>query len=338
MRFFVYFPASLLILAGCRDGPPDVGGIQVRLEVRRFDSAFAALDTAALGPGLQRLAAQYPEFLNFYLDTLTGLEVRGAYTDSAALARVRPFLSHPDLRALSDTLPRAFPDVSATTAAVTEALRYYKHYFPRRPSPTRLVYFNSYTDYKAITYGDDLLGVGLDMYLGPDYRAYLAKAQPAYETRRRMPAYIPVDLLRAYHAAAYPFDPGGDRVLLDLMIQRGKEQYVLKKVFPQAPDSLLMGYTGTQWQWCTENEGPVFNFFIQHDLLYESNLQQITRYVTDGPTTGGMPPESPGNIGTFVGLRIVEHWMENHPDTPLETLMQPADAQKFLQESGYKPR
>jgi hypothetical protein len=152
------------------------------------------------------------------------------------------------------------------------------------------------------------------------------------------PAYIPVDVMRTLHRAYYPFVSDA-QPLLAMILQRGKEQYFLKKVFPSAPDSVLLGYTGAQAEWCNENEAGIYNALASEDLLFETNLQKIMRYVTDGPASAGFPPEAPGNVGTFLGLRIVEAWMDKHDDVTLPALLeQRQDAQRFLQESGYKPR
>ena len=63
------------------------------------------------------------------------------------------------------------------------------------------------------------------------------------------------------------------------------------------------------------------------------------RYVMDGPSATGMPSDSPGNIGAWLGLQIVEAYMNEHPDMTLPELVDaPIDAQRFLLESKYKPR
>jgi hypothetical protein len=51
-----------------------------------------------------------------------------------------------------------------------------------------------------------------------------------------------------------------------------------------------------------------------------------------------MPPESPGNIGTWVGHQIIKAYMKKHPEKTFVDVMQMTmDSQTFLRESGYKP-
>jgi hypothetical protein len=60
------------------------------------------------------------------------------------------------------------------------------------------------------------------------------------------------------------------------------------------------------------------------------------KYVSEGPTTGGFPKESPGNLGQWIGYRIVKSYMEKQPDN-LMALMNENDYKKILHDSGYKP-
>jgi hypothetical protein len=182
-----------------------------------------------------------------------------------------------------------------------------------------------------------VLGIGLDMFLGRQYPYYASVGIPDYMTRRLEPQYIMVNAFRAIYEELYPFQAEG-RTLLDMMLQRGKGQYFLKKVLPFAHDTLLFGYTKTQLDWCTGNEAQVYNFFIRENLLYETNWQKILRYVNDGPNSTGMPLESPGNIGSWLGLRILEAYLSRNPDLSLPQVLELTDAQQILQDARYKPR
>lgn len=341
-RFFDIISSAFLCvaLASCGGSDaPDVNPANIKLSARRFDRDLAALDTANLAAGLRGLEQRYPDFLGFYLDTLMGFRVQGNYADSTAGIRegVRSFLTYPDYRGVFDTVAAHFPDTKKIEDDLRKGIAYYKHYFPQGRVPSVVYFISGLNSWNAITYGD-LLGIGLDMYLGKNYPFYAAVGIPVYTTRKLEPEYIPVDAFRTLYRDAYPFETDG-RQLLRLMIERGKEQYFLQKVLPFVHDSLRLGYTAPQLEWCRENEASIYNFFIAQNLLYETNLQKILRHVTDGPTAVGFPAEAPGSVGTFMGLRIVEAWMDRHEDVTLAQLLsQTIDAQQFLQESGYKPR
>src|SRR5690242_17289638 len=106
---------------------------------------------------------------------------------------------------------------------------------------------------------------------------------------------------------------------------------------PGKPDSLKIGYTGEQLDWCRENEQYIWQYFIQHDLLYKKDMQTILHFIGQGPSTPGLPPDAPGDIGSWVGWQIVRRYMSLHPETTLGGLMGMQDAQQLLNEARYKP-
>lgn len=336
------FAAGLLLLslAACTgEKSPDVAGVKAELPARRFDRDFAAIDTNNIQGSLQALQQKYPDFLNFYLDTLMGFGVRGNYANDNPPIRegVRVLLTHKDYRGVFDTVARHFPETKAAEEGLTKAYRYYRHYYPEAPEKRPLVFFTSnLSRYNAITYGD-LLGVGLDMYLGPDYPFYRSVEIPDYMIRRLSPEYIPVDMMIALHRDRYPFDPE-ERTLIDLMIQRGQELYFLTKVLPQAPDSVRLGFSAAQLKWLQDNEANVYHVYVQNKLLHETNLLKTLRYVTEGPRELNISLEAPGNTGSWLGYRIFSAWMEKHKEMPLAKALEPKNGQQILQESGYKPR
>jgi hypothetical protein len=331
---------ALVIQPACTDRErPDVSSIEVTLQSQRLDRDLASLDTNSVSAGLQQLSQSYPDFLNFYLDTLMGFGIQGNYSDSAAGIRqgLKPFLAHKDIRGLFDSVHRHFPDTKKVEEGLKEGFRYLKHYYPQYPVPKIVYFISGLNQWSVVTLDTNVLGIGLDMYLGEQYPFYTAVQIPQYVVRKCKPEYIPANALQAIYRNMHPFVME-DKNLLDLIIQRGKEQYFLSKVLPEAPDSIRFGYTQAQLNWCDANEADIYNFFITKNLLYETSPNRVHRYVFDGPTSAGMPAESPGNIGSWLGYQIINAYMKQNPETTLEQLFALADAQKLLQESKYRPK
>ena len=105
---------------------------------------------------------------------------------------------------------------------------------------------------------------------------------------------------------------------------------------PGLPENLLFGFSPEEMKWCHDNEALIYNFFIQNNLLYEKNLQKTMRYVNDGPATPGFDPKSPGNLGSFVGWKLISNYSKNK-NTDLETTLTTDDAQEILSGARYKP-
>lgn len=331
---------AAMVYAACNDqARPDVDHIAVDIDARRFDRDMAATDTNNLAAELAELREKYPDFLDFYLDTLMGFGVQGQYSDSTLGIRLglKPFLTHQDIRGLFDTVEKHFPDTKLIEQDLAEGFRYMKHYYPDYTLPKVVYFISGLNQWSVMTLDTMILGIGLDMYLGEQYPFYAAVQIPQYVVRKCRAEYVAANAFQAIYRNKHPFVME-DRNLLDLMIQRGKEQYFLSKILPETPDSIRFGFTQAQLNWCDANEADIYNFFITKNLLYETSPAKIHRYVFDAPTAAGMPAESPGNVGSWLGYQIVKAYIKQHPEMKMEELFAITDAQKMLQESRYKPR
>ena len=342
-EFFIATILCVFILtqAGCgnREQHPDVSDIHIELQTRRLDRDLAYLDTNYIGQGLQQLKEIYPDFLDFYLDTLMGFGVHGNYQDTATGIKygLKPFLTHKDIRGLFDTVMKHYSDTKKVEQDMMKGFQYLKHYDTGYAVPKIVYFISGLRQWSVITLDTTLLGIGLDMYLGEQYPFYHAVQIPQYVINKCKPEYIPVNVFQAIYRNKHPFIME-ERNLLNMMIQRGKEQYYLSRILPETPDSLKFGFTQAQLNWCEASEGSIYNFFITQNLLYEKSPNKVLRYVMDGPTSAGMPPESPGNIGSWLGYKIIMAYVETHPGITLEELLALNDAQKILQGSKYKPK
>jgi hypothetical protein len=343
--FFKKSGLSLIVLCcllACNSGEkiPDISSIKIELKTKRLDKDLAAIDTNNVATAVKALQPQYPDFLDFYLDTLMGFGIKGNYSDTCQAMRqgLRSFLTHKDYKGLFDTVKKHYPDTKATDEALEMGFRFMKFYYPNYRVPQIIYLISGLGNWGAFTLSGTTVGVGLDMFLGPEYPFYKSVGLPEYMGRHFQSDYIPVAVFSAIYQDMYPLDLE-NKSLLEMMIEKGKLQYFLSKVLPRTDDSLRLAYSPKQLDWCKKNEGLIYNFFIKENLFYSKEWQKILRYVNDGPNSTGMPPESPGNIGSWLGLQIVRSYMKNHPETTLPQLFSMKSApQNFLEDSKYKPR
>jgi len=335
--------ASLLFLLwSCKGGEkiPDVSNIKIELQSQRLDKDLAALDTNKLPQGLQSLKAKYPDFLDFYLDTLMGFGIMGNYADSSKAIQLglKGFLSQRDYRGVFDTVAVHFPDTKKEEAALINGFQFMKYYYPDYKVPRIIYVVSGLANWGAFTVGSNTLGIGLDMFLGPAYPFYKSVDLPDYMGKHFTPNYIPVAAFSAIYQDQHPFY-AENRSLLDMMVQKGKQQYFVWKMLPYTPDSIRLAYTQKQMDWCQNNEAEVYNFFIKENLFYSKDWERVLRYVNEGPNSTGMPGQSPGNIGSWLGLQIVKAYMKQHPEMTLQQLLAlNIEPQQFLEQSRYKPK
>ncbi|OJW80956.1 MAG: hypothetical protein BGO69_19940 [Bacteroidetes bacterium 46-16] len=345
--FFTHISTLVFMLfcafgfTSCGDGEqtPNVSGIKVTLDARRFDKDLAAIDTANIAAGLQQLKTKYPYFLDFYLDTLMGLKIHGNYTDTADAIHtgLRTYLTYKDYRGLLDTVAVHFPDISSINEQLTKGFQYMLNYYPKYQVPKVIYSVFWLNKLPVFMEANGNIGIDLDMFLGPQYPYYKSVGVPDYTANHLVPGYIPVAVFTLICDDMYPFQSAG-RNLLDMMIQRGKQQYFLSKILPFMNDAERMAYSKADLEGCEKNKVQIYNFFVKNDLLYNKDLQTVYRFVNDGPNTEQIAKECPGNIGTWLGYQIVKSYMKEHPETTLQQLFQDSDPQKFLEDSKYNPR
>lgn len=333
----ILFSAAMLFLYSCGNDSvdaPNVTTVKVPYQSFPFYKDFSALNVKDVTGSLTKLKAKYPGFLDFYLDTLAGFAFHRQYNDTNQL--LNGFFTHKDYLGLMDTVNKAFPDTKNLDEQLKSSLQYIKYYDSTFELPQQVYYFVSgLNGYNVVYQNEKNIGIGLDFFLGRKFAPYASVGVPDYATIRNTPENIPVWVGNMLYEDKYPF-VYEERNLLDMMIQKGKELYFLEKITPYLNDSTRLGYTAAQMKWSMEHEPMIYNFLIQNKLLFENDLQKIMRFVTDGPNTAGMPPESPGNIGSFIGWKIVVKYMEN-TKISLHQLLEMKDAQKILEGAKYKP-
>jgi len=329
----VFFLAALSVLFACKQGSktPDVSNIKVNLQVIRFEQAFFSIDTNQIDEALTKLNNDYPGFTKDYLFNILGT------TPDSASKDIRLFQN--TYRRLFDSSKQLFANIKPLEQALNKSLQYVKYYYPKYAIPTKLVSFigpiNSYGN--IIT--TDAFGIGLQLYMGNNYSLYNTEmAQilyPSYISRRFDQAYIPVNCMKNIIDDMYPNKNLG-KPLVEQMVEVGKRQYLLKLFLPNMPDTLTTGYTAKQLAICISNEASIWHYFIQNNLLYESNPDATKDYMNDGPNTPALGVDVPGLIGQFVGEKIVLKWLDKKGNVSPDILMQ-TPAKQIFEEAKYRP-
>ncbi|HJT73532.1 MAG TPA: hypothetical protein VJ720_05925, partial [Chitinophaga sp.] len=292
-------PAFLFMcfISACKHkNVPDVSHIAIDVHIERFDQDLYKLDTNQVVSGLQQLHAAYPAFLPAYIEHVMNF---GPYADSSRMIQLqtRMLVGNADYRLLQDSINAHFPKLDKLEKDLAQSFRYIRYYIPNFPLPSKIVSFSSViSNYGAVT-TDSILGIGLDMYLGNNFPIYsLLPDYPVYMVRKFSPEYIITNCIQALSQQVYPPAKASDK-LVEQMVNAGKHQYFLEQVLPETPDSIRLGYTKDQMEFCKENEVMIWQFFVQQNLLYKSDWQNNMHYMNDGPSTQGMPEGSPGRIG-----------------------------------------
>lgn len=333
-----------MVFLSCNNNQhPDTSQIDLQLEVVRFEKDFFAMDTSDINTSMQRLNEKHHDFSNDFLLRILGLD--GVDTAIWSVA-IKQF--HRDYLPIFSATEKLNPDIEASISKTKDALKLVKYYFPNYKLPEQFVTFIGPIDAFATNQtggsGDIIttraLGAGLQLHLGENASIYQTEQgmqlYPSYISRKFTPAYIPVNAMKnIIDDILPPIKHGG--TLLDICIDHGKRMHLLDLFLPEMDDTLKLGYTGTQLKGADENEGLIWNYFLENNLLYESDPFKIRSYTNDGPITVEFGQGSPGFISLFVGRQIIRKYMKKFPETDINSLLK-LDSKKILSGAAYKPR
>lgn len=247
---------------------------------------------------------------------------------------VETFIQHPDMREAYDSLLLVFPDVDFLEDQLSVAFENYKQQFPQKKTPKVITFFSGF-NYGVVTQ-DTLLLIGLDYFLGRNSSFYRRLQFPDYMMQQCQQKYILPYCMEAIANNEFGhFDEGS--TFLDQMIYKGKMMNFVHAMLPNSSMEDKLRYSPDQYRWCEENEKEIWRFFIDKKLLFSTDYKQFNSYLNYAPFAKGMPKQSPGRIAYWLGWKITNKYLENHPETTLEALMQNTDAEQILRDSGYKP-
>ncbi len=327
-------PVLLLFACGNKSNTPDVSDIKVDLRIENFGDAFFRLDTNNILPGLQQLHHKFPDF---YRDFMT--EVLGVTNDTMHTTMVvKEFIK--GYAAIYDTLRLVYKNTSDLEKDLKKGFQYVKYYFPSYKIG-KIITFVGPFDAPGVATTNYGLAVGLQQFAGRNYSVYktdqFQELYPLYISRRFSSEYIPVSCMKAVVQDVYP-DQSGGKPLIEQMVEKGKQWWLLEKFMPFAHDTLKTGFTKTQVNWCNENEGLIWSYIVKNEDLNSLNPAIIQTYIGESPFTQGFSQElSPGNIGQWIGWQIVKKYVSKNSSKTIEEILK-TPARTINDEAKYKPK
>lgn len=324
LSFLMTFNRSFLLLIllsfallGCKDDTAleeEISKIDIQFEIERFDRDFAMTTP----DNLDSIKAEYP----FLFPDKT--------PDSVWIAR----MTDPYQIELNEATSKVFPDFNDQEAEISKLFQHLKYYDKVFKEPRVITYTNfvQYRDKAIVT--DTIVLIAIDNYLGKDHEFY--GGIPRYIAENLEPSQITVDLAKAY--AQRQIFQLQKKTLLDDMIYFGKQLYFMDKMIPFKTDAEKIGYSQEQLDFAKVNEGMIWTYFVEKELLFDTDSSLSGRFIADAPFTKfylELDSETPGRLGQYIGWQIVRAYMENN-EVSLQELMQ-KEAKEIFNKSNYKP-
>ena len=338
-QIYLIFLISLLFSACGRHKKVDVSNIPVEVKIERFDKEFDLMETKPMAPQAAYLQKKYGVFYHDFIALL--LQDQDINTnDTAYFKLLRKVFATRDYNNLKHDVDSVYPGMSKEEEELTDAFKHIKYYFPQKTLPKVITYYSGFEAQTSL--GNDYFGIGLDLFLGANSRFYpaLTAAYPRYLSRNFNAKNICPRVVEGIGREDMFPESDSNKTMLSKMIYNGKIMYFMDQILPDADDTIKIGYTGAQLKWCKDFQSKIWAYFLEENLLYETDFPKIQKFLTEAPFTPGLgeKSESAPKLAVWTGWQIVREYMDKHPEISLPQLMADNDAQKLLNESGYRPK
>lgn len=348
-----------LIVIGCKEVPDaDIKDVQLDLRVDRIDSLMWACakelqqnDTLEAFDAYQQFLLARREFfydlmgIEQYLPLILENEKDSLTTpelDSLLASQLIPVLANEQMYQLLDTIRQVYPYNGSVEQLILPPLKRMTLHLQDLTFPDFKTHVSGYIPDGDWRSADQMVplpagqfSIGLHFFLGDSFRFYppgIAK----YQLKRCRKEYLPVQLVHEIAEGMIPpVDPRRQPRLIDKMVRAGVKQYFVQTLLPYTPDSLRLQYSAAQMNWADYYEARIYKELIPK--LYEGDFRVHRDYMTDKPYTTQLSTESAPRIGEYCGWKIVNAYMERHPEMKLEDLLAIKDYEKIFKESRYKP-
>lgn len=337
-QIYLFFLICVLLVSCKRKDKIDVSGIDLNIKIERFDHDFDGFR----GSNYPTKAAQlYRHYGIFYPDFIERILNAGSIKDTAYFANLRQVFAAKSYIDLKHEVDSVYPNLDKQEAELTDAFKHIKYFYPQKRLPHIYAYFSGFQAQSSI--GNNYFAIGLDLFLGSNSKFYPALIEefPHYISRRFTPDnMVPRVIESMTREDMFEEQADDDRTLLSRMIYNGKIMYFMDQVLPDVPDSTKIGYTNQQLKWCADNQANIWGYFLEDNLLYESDYQKIQKYLTEAPFTPGLGDHnnSAPKLAVWTGWQIVKQYMDSNPKVSLQQLMTERDEQKILAQSKYRPK
>jgi len=336
-RILIIVSAVVLLASGssCKRNPYNINikGSEVTVSISRLEQELFTLSPGSLQDSIGYLKEKYGSFLKYFSYVIN----IGSVTDPAWSNGLNQFCTDKFNNEVYGSVLSVFPGTETLEKELSGAFSRYRYYFPAMAVPSVYTCITGFNN--SIITGDSVLGISLDRYLGAECRYYRQIGIYRYQAAKMTPLNIASDCIYGWASSEWDFSTLGyqrDNVL-NSMIHEGKLLYFAKCMLPETNDELIFGFSEPQLKFCRKNEGRMWQYLIENNLLFNSEQLTKKKLTGEAPFTSYFSSESPGRAAAWIGFRIVESYMHKNRGVSLEELMKETDVQGILEKAKYHP-
>lgn len=214
-----------------------------------------------------------------------------------------------------------------------------RHYFPTFKIPKIYLYSSSLqgvTDPIFFRTENEMIFVDISAFMGEKNKNYNGID---HYLRKTMNPQNLVPKVSEIVAETFVLPNPKENKFIDQVLISGKIKILQKVFLPQTADNLIMNYTPEQYDWAVANEGNIWNYFVEQDLLFSDDTQLDERFLSVSPFSKfytEVDQKSSPQVGVFIGWQISKaYFHKKSPGTLTEFLTK--NATEIFNQAKYKP-
>lgn len=302
------------------------GNASVDIEVHRYDKLLDEFISLNSFSALQKMSTDYPQETKFLIEDVLAI---GSVSDDNINLRLREYYSDTLLQALCKDALLKFEDMRGIERSLTRAFKRLKRELPHMAIPR--VYAQLSALNQSVVVGDSILGFSIDKYMGADYPLYAQFYYP-YQCRSMSPERIVPDCMAFYLLSEYPFPWEWHRTLLDHILHRGKIHWVVAQIVGTETLEEEMGYTQEEGNWCRGQRERIWSHLVESGQLHSTDPMLVRVYLQPAECTYPLGSDSPGEVGVWLGLQIIDEYMAKNKNMTIADLLRETDYRSILKD------
>lgn len=327
MYKWLFILSSIVLLASCQWGGKD-DAARVNVKIYRYDRL--QFESAMLNSvsAQQKMNIESPRATKLLIEDVLSI---GRVNDADIFSKLNLYFADSTLSQLMFDCEEHFTDMRPIERELSKGFTYLKKQLPNLVVPR--VYAQISALNQSIVVDNDLLGISLDKYMGREYPLY-QKYYYSHQIRTMAPDRIAIDCIKFYLISSYPFRWNEDhRTLFDVMMYRGKIGWIVRNALGlKEDDGRLMGYSHTELATARKRQTEVWSLLKDKRMLEKTDPMLIRSLTQPAPAAVVQGISLPNNYGVWLGVKIIDQYMKQYPQTTVEELLNKVSFNEFIEQ------
>lgn len=321
MYRLVFILLGIIVFSACHPDEQKGDFSFENVRIARYDRLQYEASVQNSFFALQRMRTEFAQETRLLIEDVLEL---GAVDAPDIYERLCEYYADSILVGLMEDAELKFKDMSQWEGKLTKGFQALKEEIPDLPVPE--VYAQVSALNQSVVVGDSVLGISLDKYMGSDYPLY-KRFYYVNQRRSMSPEYIVPDCFTFYLLGQYPFLwEEGHRSLMDILFYRGKIAWIVEDILEgDKSGKISLGYSTEEITWCEQHEKQLWTEMEDNHYADTTDPMIIRSYISSEADSLFNGKNVPPSLGIWLGMRMVEKYMEKHPEMGLKKLLECTD-------------